>query len=518
MKPLGRRFSSAYVCAISAILLFPTVQVKAQAPEQQGPAGAAVSAPTSPYQMLHAEAGTKAVKRDGRMYFQDPRSVFRLGDDHQIMVEFQWEGPVGAHKFVGMWKDPSGQVVVVSNFQFAPVTSPYSGYFTLLLGDTAPTGIWTIDATVDGQTAGSYSFEIVGNSAALPTNHPERVPLDTKDIYSQMQAASVFIDKLDSAGAPINRGSGFFIAPSQILTAFENIDEASTLRIVFPNGQTATSREVLAWNRWQDWAVLKIDSQGPPPLKLARANSWNIGDHCYALGAAGGGRTILTGGIVGKSNQPRFGERMTISIVGGKDDIGTPVVNQFGEAIGMMGGNVLPGVAFTNSPPNIGTPGLNTATFPAPGLTVPAEAIKVPSANQTAKTLAELLASGVFFPPLTARDRVGFAALALQVERKHGPVWPRDVRAQFSLGEQTMAVFVNWQAKAKYKGIADVHFFDLDGQEIAHTPPLKVNIRPGNIDSAYWTVALKTFSPGIYRVDVDLGGAPAWRQFFRVTL
>ncbi|HVB87329.1 MAG TPA: hypothetical protein VNK23_11780 [Candidatus Dormibacteraeota bacterium] len=89
------------------------------------------------------------------MYFQDPRSVFRVGDDHQILVEFQWQGPVGPHKFVGMWKDPTGQVVVVSNFQFAPSTSPYSGYFTLLLGDTVPTGVWTIDATIDGQSAGS---------------------------------------------------------------------------------------------------------------------------------------------------------------------------------------------------------------------------------------------------------------------------------------------------------------------------------------------------------------------------
>jgi hypothetical protein len=137
--------------------------------------------------MVHAESGTKAVKNNGRMYFEDPRSTFRVGDDHQIMVEFEWAGPVGAHKFVGMWKDPTGQVVVVSNFQFTPVASPYSGFFTLLLGDTAPTGVWTIDATIDGQTAGSYSFEVVGSGTAVPKSTPERVPLDTKDLYSRMR-------------------------------------------------------------------------------------------------------------------------------------------------------------------------------------------------------------------------------------------------------------------------------------------------------------------------------------------
>jgi len=139
--------------------------------------------------------------------------------------------------------------------------------------------------------------------------------------------------------------------------------------------------------------------------------------------------------------------------------------------------------------------------------------------NQATKTFADLFASGVFFPPLAERDQVGFAALALQVDRKNGPVWPQGVRSQFSLGQQTMSVFVNWQAngKKKYKGLADVRFFDLDNREIAHTPPLKVNIHPGNIDSAYWTVQLNAFTPGVYRVDVDLGSAPAWREFFRIT-
>jgi len=451
------------------------------------------------------------------MYFQDPRPVFRVGDDHQIMVEFQWQGPVGPHKFVGMWKDPTGQVVVVSNFQFAPTTSPYSGYFTLLLGDTVPTGIWTIDATIDGQTAGSYSFEVVGSGIALPKTRPERVPLDTKNLYSQMQAASVFVDKLDADGAPVSRGSGFFITPSQILTAFENIDGASNLRIVFPSGQTAPSNEVLAWNRWQDWAVLKVDSAQAAPLKLAAAKSWNIGDRCYSLGAADGGRTILSGGIVGQSNQSPVGERMTISIVAAPDEIGGPVINQFGEVIGMIGGNVLPGVAFTNSSPSVSAPGSLAPSYSAPGVTIPAEIVKIPPASQTARTLGQLFATGVFFPPLTANDQVGFAALALQIDRRNGPAWPRDVRSQFSLGQQSMSIFVNWKGKAKYKGTANVHFFDLESNEIAHTSPLKVNIHPGHIDSAYWTVALKTFSPGIYRVDVDLGDAPAWRQFFRIT-
>jgi hypothetical protein len=286
-----------------------------------------------------------------------------------------------------------------------------------------------------------------------------------------------------------------------------------------PDGQTIISNEVLAWNRWQDWAILKAGDNATHFLKLAAAKSWSVGDHCFALGSSAGGRTILSARILGQSDQPRFGKRMTISIVAAPDEIGGPVVNEFGDVIGIIGGNVLPGVAFTNGNQDTGMPGLMPVSFSAPGLTVPADIVDVPSENLASTTLAALFANGVFFPPLTERNRVGFAALTSQVERKSGPAWPQGARTEFSLSQQTMSVFVNWKAKGKekFKGIADAHFFDLDNKEIAHTPPLKVNIRAGNIDSTYWTFKLNVFTPGAYRADIDLDGAPAWRQFFRVT-
>lgn len=511
--PAERPNRQANFFAVVALAIFIPTVGRAQTNPRQGPAGAVATTSASPYHMLHAVAGTKGVKRNGQLYFEDPRSVFRLGDDHQIMVEFEWKGPVGAHKFVGMWKDPSGQVVVVTNFKFAPVTSPYSGYFTLLLGNKAPTGVWTIDATIDGQTAGSYSFEIVSSGTALPKMHPARIPLNAKDIYAQTQAATVFVDKLDASGTQTGRGSGFLLAPGRLVTTFENIDGASRLRIDFPSGQTVPANTVLAWNRWQDWAVLKVDAAGLPILKISQPKSWSVGDHCYTLGVSAGGRTILTAGIIGDTTQPRLGERISLSTFAEPSANGSPLVNQFGEVIGMLGGNLLPGLSATE-PVNITA--LNLPS-PTTGLAVPIGAVKLPTADQHGSTLAELSANGTFVPPLEAHDQVGYAALAMQVERKRGPAWPRGVRTRFSLGERTMAVFINWAAKTKFKGFASVHFFNLDNKEIAHTAPLKVKIRPRHIESAYWTVRLTTFSPGIYRVDIDLGQKPAWREFFRIT-
>lgn len=511
------RLPALAFCAILACSVLAAARSYGQTSTRQGAGGAVPTPSTSPYQMLSAVAGSKGVQRNGRLYFQDPRTVFRLGHDHRIMVEFEWNGPIGPHNFAGMWKNPNGQVVVVTNFRFAPVTSPFSGYFTMLVSDTAPTGIWTIDATIDGQTAGTYSFEIVSASSELPEPRPaQRIPLTPQNIYSETRAATVFVDKLNSAGERIGRGSGFFVAPSRLVTAFENIDGAAGLRIVFPNGQMAPANQVLAWNRWEDWAMLKVNWLGPHQavLKLARAKSWNVGDRCYSLGVSAGGRTILGSNIIGDTNEPPLGERLMLSIAPGPKSIGSPVVNQFGDVIGVLSGSLLPSFGSVIATP---VPGAPNSAIPSNGLVVPIGAVSRPPADQSGSSLADLTARGVFMRPVQARDQVGYAALARHIDRKEGPAWPSDTGNEFSLSEQDMVVFINWETKTKYKGVTTVHFFDLGNKEISQTRPMKLKIRPGHIESSYWTIPLKSFSPGIYRVDIDLGGAPAWREFFRIT-
>lgn len=193
---------SAEICVLSLVLLLHPSAMQCQTVPAGSTIAVAPAASASPYRMIQASAGTKQVQRNGRVYFEDPRNEFRLGEDHKVVVEFQWVGPAGPHKLQGMWKDPSGQVVVVSSFDFAPNGSPFSAFFTLLVDDMAATGIWTIDATIDGQTAGSYSFQIVSAGATLSSRQPApRIPMTAADIYRQTESATVFIDKLDASGS-----------------------------------------------------------------------------------------------------------------------------------------------------------------------------------------------------------------------------------------------------------------------------------------------------------------------------
>ncbi len=469
--------------------------------------------------MLRAASGTKSLERNGQMYFEDPRSTFRLGDDHKIMVEFEWTGPVGLHHFQGMWKDPGNNVVSVGRFDFTAQNSPFAAYFTLLIDETAPTGIWGIEARIDGETAGTYSFEIVPADAPLPAAQPApRVPPTTAEVYKQAQAATVFVEKLDEKGRPISRGSGFFVEPRMLLTTFENIDGASGLRVLFPDGRSETTNQILAWDRWQDWAIVRVNAADVPALKPVPQKSWNVGDRCYSLGISAGGRTIIEGGILGDVTQPRIGERLTVSFASEPSSLGSPLLNEFGDVVGMLGGELLPGLQNSEPPSQGGTDSLPAPRAAMADLAVPILSVKPPSTGQAPSALADLRAKGLFLRPLETNDEVAFATLSSGIDKRDGgPGMPRDWRNQFSLSDRQMFVFINWNPKRKYKGVASVHFFDLDNKELAQSSALKVNLQPDNFTRTYWTVPLNTFVPGAYRVDVYLGDAPAWRQYFRIT-
>jgi S1-C subfamily serine protease len=463
--------------------------------------------------MLRATAGTKGIEQHGRFFISDPRTVFHLSDDHKVIVEFEWDGPVGPHKFEGLWKDPSGKIAIVSDFQFEPKTTPFAGYFTMLIDETATTGIWTIDSRIDGQTAGSYPFEIVAGAGTSPVP-TARIPLNATDIYHGAQAATAFVEKLDSDGKEFGRGSGFSLGSGRVLTTFGNIDGATELRLVFGSGQAIATRQVIAWNRLQDWVVLKVESPGIPALKLAEEKSWVVAQHVFSLGTSpAGGRTILDGGIVGDTSQPEAGERMTLSFPFNSLSVGGPILDDFGDVIGMLSSLLTPGAG--DSPSSAIPPSGGVATVLS-ALAVPTDLVKIPPPDQPSSTLADLAGKGLFILPLKAQDQVGFGALALSLDSRGPQAWPRDTRNRFSHSDGKMMVFINWMPKAKYKGVATLRFYDASNKELAQSRPLNVNIHPGQFTSSSWTVPLTSFPAGAYRADVYLGDVPAWREFFRV--
>lgn len=174
------------------------------------------------FRVVRSVSGTKVLEQGGRYAVEDPRTVFYAPADKQIIVYFTWEGPAGAHHFEGLWKNPTGKIAMTSDFDYQPDQPRFGGYFKMLLGDAPATGVWTLEARIDGESAGTHSFQITmaPRPDDLPSTSARRF-LNPTEIYNRAAAASVLIENFNQRTARRNVGSGFFIGPGRLLTHLE---------------------------------------------------------------------------------------------------------------------------------------------------------------------------------------------------------------------------------------------------------------------------------------------------------
>lgn len=482
-------------------------------PQTSGGGGRAAE-PT--FRVVRSVSGSKVLEQGDRYAVEDPRTVFYAPADKQVIVYFTWEGPAAAHHFEGLWKTPNGKVAMTSDFDYQPDQPRFGGYFKMLLGDTPATGVWTLEARIDGETAGSHTFQI--SMAPRPDNivtTPARRLLSPPDIYNRAATASVLIENINSKGARRSVGSGFFIAPNRLVTAFQVVDGAAKVRVVTPQGNFFEVTEVVAWNRRQDWVILGIALDKVSTLERAAANSWAVGDRCYFLDApAEGNRVLVETSLIGKQNLGVAGDRLNIGETPSRRAHGSPVLNEYGEVIGMLGAGLLPGAAFLEDM----TFGASSNALGGPSrgaLAVPISLLNESPAAAT--TIAGLASSNQFMPVLVASQSALNGALARAVNRKTNPPQPVEQKSEFSRADSQGVLLVTWLAEEKRKGIPSLRLYDLDNRLLNETlNKKKITVSPNKLSYSVWDLNFANLPPGIYRLDVSLGEDIVWRTFFRM--
>jgi S1-C subfamily serine protease len=467
-------------------------------------------APVTPqFRVLRSVTGSKSEPHDNDLTITDPRSVFHMPEDKQVIVYFEWEGPLGLHHFQGTWRGPDGKAYSVSDFQYVAQETHFRGYWTLTLADTIPTGLWALEASIDGYPAGMQAFQILAEKAALPPTPPA-----ASDVYQHALAASVFVDSLDSDGEVISRGSGFFAAPGQVMTAFQNIDGASSVRVQLPDGSRVTATQVTAWNRWQDWAVLKVDAANITPLEFAKAGSFKVGDVSYVFDVPKqDSRTIQNVQLTGVQNSPKSGQRISLSWYGSLRSVGSPVLDNFGRVIGEVSGGIIPGEANASHGKIVVLEGMAEVSSTDPLVVTPIS--RIPE-NSAPATLSELTTRGVFIPPMAHTRFILNGSLCKNFKVVGPEIVAEDQTREFSRKQGAMAIAVSWIASGKIKTTEELHFYDVDNREVAQAKPRKLNLDPQNISSTGWKTNIATLPNGIYRVDVIAANKVQWRAFFTV--
>jgi hypothetical protein len=517
MRSRAPLFANLISCLL---LLFHCAVARGQT---QVPAKSAATG--SPFKAVRSISGAAGHDANGRFIMDDPRSVFTAGKDPRVIVYFEWEGPLGPHHFEGLWKSPEGKIVLISDFRYEAKGPRFTGYWSMLLADGTPSGEWNLEARIDGEPAGMHSFVITADgssasSVSTKDSTPPPQPLSSADLYKKASEATVRIEKMSADGASLGKGIGFWIGDGRLLTAFDVIDGASSLRIPLKDGSQLTTDQVIAWNRWQDWALLKFEASGKAFLKRGPNDAPSVGDRCVFLELGPAGAKLADGSVTGKNSFQGAGERLIVASGVTSASFGGPLMDEYGNYVGIMGGSIVPGGDPLKTLELLSDPGPTdrAADWGLTGLAVPHALLPDFSTLSATTSLAELASRGEFLTPVVKTDSIQYATLSSVINKGvANTLMPKDYKRMFSRRDNKAVMFVNWQVVSKEKLNCALRLLNADNKLISESKPREVSLAPGKYVTTTWDIPVGALPPGLYRVDVTLDSKTAWRDFFRVT-
>src|SRR5205807_264749 len=143
----------------------------------------------------------------------------------------------------------------------------------------------------------------------------------------------------DDALVQNSLGSGVIVTDEgHIITNTHVVDQVDEIEVQLSDGRTEKARLVGA-DEQVDLAVLKIDSPGVKPLKLADSDTVQAGDFVLAIGNPFGFEETVTDGIVSSKGRPNradvFGDLIQTNAAINPGNSGGPLINLSGEVIGI---------------------------------------------------------------------------------------------------------------------------------------------------------------------------------------
>jgi tetratricopeptide (TPR) repeat protein len=159
---------------------------------------------------------------------------------------------------------------------------------------------------------------------------------DADKIYADNNKAVVVIVALDEQTRAISQGSGFIVREDgAIVTNYHVVGTASKIKVKV--GERIYDVEGLIYADIEnDLAVLKIDGNNLPKIRLGDAEKTQVGEKVYVIGSPQGFENTISEGILSgirKIDEKRKILQITAAISPGSS--GAPVFNNNGEAIGV---------------------------------------------------------------------------------------------------------------------------------------------------------------------------------------
>jgi hypothetical protein len=455
--------------------------------------------------VLRIVTGPQGAEVNGSYKLDEERTRFDPATDKQVVVLFEWQGTAGAHRLAVKWSSPDGAVSTSSAIDYMARDRRFGAYWALPLSGSMAAGLWSVEATVDGQPGGRATFEL----APMPMRAPvaARRPLSSADAYARLNTAVLVLDRQTSTGKHLEPAVALATGPGRVVTSVAALDGADVVDAVGADGSRQRIDSALGLNRRQDWAVLAVSGDSDPALRLASGDSIKVGDRCFSIeGTPAGGRVLVEGGITGQLNGGASGPRYIVQWANGTGIPGAPVINEYGELIGIVGGAMVSGVSSLGD--------LLRYRAPLRGVPViPASLLRwTPGAPP--RPLAEARATGDLLPAIRGDEHVvagGFAKRLIRTET----VSPSEIAQEFTAADKMLVAFISWGPQTRVKGAVTLRVIDENNHVIAESKPKKMDVRQGSRTLTSWDLPVPSL-PGWYRGEFLLDGVPIYRAFMRV--
>jgi hypothetical protein len=458
-----------------------------------------------PLHVLKIVGGPSGAESDGTFVFQEERSVFNRAADREVIVYFLWDGTPGPHKMVGHWRSPDGGQASMSTIDYVAKERRFAAYWRLPISPGMTLGTWSIEASVDGQPAGRFTFEITDQPVAPA---PVKRALSHGELFERLNRVFVLLHRTNASGRDLDVAAGLAGARGLIYTAMAAIDDVDRVRAVLPGATSQDVSAALAWHRRHEWAVLESSAGRTPaePLAVAAAEATRVGDRCFSMeGGLSGGRSLVEGAITGMARAAADAPMFLATFSNGVGTPGAPVLNEYGELIGIIGAGT-PGATRLYDLLRLRAQLRGTPIVPFSLVRLRPDAPAVP--------LAELRARHELIAALWGEEHVQSGGFARSIGRS--PVGPVDQRDDFSARDKSFVIFVTWNPVERLRGLTKARLYDADNRIIVESKPKKSDLRKRQPTFSVWEMPA-TFAPGSYRAEILLDDRPMWRGFVQIT-
>ena len=456
--------------------------------------------------VLRISAGPHGDVRNGQFVLDEQRTQFDPAKDKEVFVYFEWQGTPGAHRMIARWTSPDGASSTASPIDYVARERRFGAFWTLPVTPPSATGTWAVEATVDGQSGGRFTFELIAGASGAPVANVRRLPTPT-ELFTRVSGVYVLLERATTKGTRLDPAAAYMAGHGRLFTSIAALDGADGVTAILPDGRRQPITTVIAINRAQDWAIVSGGVDADVSQPLAPDTTVQIGDRMFSLEASAyASRVLVDGQITGRAGSSASGPRFIMSVGGGASPSGEPVFNEYGELIGIMGGTLVPGTYEMTDLIRFRAELRGSPVVPISLFRAPSDAVGTP--------ITEVRARGDLLGAVESGQNIVNAGFARGISKT--TPYPQDERRDFSIKEKEFTVFISWKAQARLKGMATLRLYDEGNHVVVDSEPAKIDIRPENFMLSNWKIPIPE-RPGVYRADVMVDGVPLWRGFVRIT-